>query len=202
MLLSKVHWLQRDDTKELVPVGGDVDFFVDSIASRRPDMQHFKANRLKLFLARQLFNSGKRVELYAGRGREAAARGWRLAKDAPVDAHLRIPRVLDGSPFAFPSCAASVERDLSESLEPCGVDGPLRHAPQAAQVACGDGSAAAARDPQVMRLPALAPCTVHRAPCTVHTLHRAPCTVHRAPCTVQLTSPPPPTGSRARHVPS
>ena len=158
VLLSKVHWLQRDDTKELVPVGGDVDFFVDSIASRRPDMQHFKANRLKLFLARQLFNSGKRVELYAGRGREAAARGWRLAKDAPVDAHLRIPRVLDGSPFAFPSCAASVERDLSESLEPCGVDGPLRHAPQAAQAACGDGSAAAARDPQVTRLPALAPC--------------------------------------------
>jgi hypothetical protein len=28
VLLSKVRWLQRVDTKELVPVGGDVDFFV------------------------------------------------------------------------------------------------------------------------------------------------------------------------------
>ena len=30
VLLSKVHRLQRDDTKELVPVGWDVDFFVES----------------------------------------------------------------------------------------------------------------------------------------------------------------------------
>ena len=40
MLLSKVRWLQRVDTKELVPVGGDVDFFVNSIASLRYNMSN------------------------------------------------------------------------------------------------------------------------------------------------------------------
>ena len=108
VLLSKVQWLQRADTEELVPVGGDVDFFVKKIASQRTDMEHFTASRLKLFLAGQLFNAGKRVELYAGRGKAAAARGWLLAKDPPEDALMRIPRVVDGSPFAFPCSAASV----------------------------------------------------------------------------------------------
>ena len=70
-----------------------MDFFVKSIASQRTDMEYFTASRLKLFRAGQLFNSGKRVELYAGRGKAAAARGWLLAKDAPEDALMRIPRV-------------------------------------------------------------------------------------------------------------
>ena len=75
VLLSKVRWLQRVDTKELVPVGGDVDFFVKSIASLRDDMRHFNVKRLTRFLAGQLFASDKRVETYAGRGKDAAACG-------------------------------------------------------------------------------------------------------------------------------
>ena len=107
VLLSTLRWLQRVDTKELVPVGGDVSFFVESIASLRDDMSHFKAGRLTLFLAGQLFNSGNRVEIYAGRGKAAAACGWRLATDAPADALARLPHLMEGSPFALPSFASS-----------------------------------------------------------------------------------------------
>ena len=107
VLLSTLRWLQRVDTKELVPVGGDVSFFVESIASLRDDMSHFKAGRLTLFLAGQLFNSGNRVEIYAGRGKAAAACGWRLATDAPADALARLPHLMEGSPFALPSFPSS-----------------------------------------------------------------------------------------------
>ena len=84
-----------------------MDFFVNSIASLREDMSHFKVNLLKLFLTCQLFNSGKRVDVYAGRGKAAAACGsWRLATNAPADALERLPRML-GGPFAVPIFALS-----------------------------------------------------------------------------------------------
>ena len=116
VLLSNLRWLQRVDTKEMVPVGGDVSFFVESIASLRDDMRHFKANRLTRFLAGQLFSAGSRVETYAGRGRTAAAYGWRLATDAPADALARLPHLMEGSPFALPSFASSPPEPTPEGL--------------------------------------------------------------------------------------
>ena len=115
VLLSKMCWLQRIDTKELVPVGGDVAFFVESIASLRDDMSHFNVKRLTRFLAGQLFASDKRVEIYAGRGKAAAACGWRLATDAPADALARLPHLMEGSPFALPSFASTAGSSAGSS---------------------------------------------------------------------------------------
>ena len=66
-LLEKVRWIENVGTGELVPVGADIDYFVTYVASERSDMQFFTAERLAKFVnskQSQLFNSGKRVEVY------------------------------------------------------------------------------------------------------------------------------------------
>ena len=66
-LLEKVRWIENVGTGELVPVSADIDYFVTYVASERSDMQFFTAERLAKFVnskQSQLFNSGKRVEVY------------------------------------------------------------------------------------------------------------------------------------------
>ena len=117
ILLSDVKWIRREDTHELVPVGADIDFFVRGIASRRDDMAHFTAARLRLFLSGQLFNSGKCVDIYAARGKEARLRAWRVV-DAPADASKRIQSVPAPSPFALPAHTPTIGESANTSTAP------------------------------------------------------------------------------------
>ena len=78
-----VRWLQRVDKRadqdELIPVGEDEHFFCEQVASLRDDMAFFKPERLALFVKgdkSQLFNSGKRVDIYTCKQKGGGAPEW------------------------------------------------------------------------------------------------------------------------------
>jgi hypothetical protein len=104
-LVDNLRWLVNLRTKELVLVG-DVDFFCANVARYRDDMTFFKPDRLRKYVSgvqSQLFNSGKRVEVYTCRGRDAPE--WKRVSPPP-DALQRIiatgAYVKAPSPFTQP----------------------------------------------------------------------------------------------------
>ena len=102
MLFSNASWIVReDDPNKTVCIGADLKFFVKSMALTREerDMAFFKPERLGLFLAKQLFNSGELVTVYKGRGK---VKGWKLTAP-PEDPLSHVVVMQPPSAFALPS---------------------------------------------------------------------------------------------------
>lgn len=134
-MVIEVQWLAREgSTDDPVYVGGDLSFFMTNVAMARQDMFFFKEDRLRMFLAGQLFNSGNKVTTYTTKGKGAPR--WKLV-DAPANALELIPHVPLPSIFAPPSA----------------VRGALLQAPRGA--ATTQATAAAAADPEIIAPAAL-----------------------------------------------
>ena len=120
MLVDHAAWIQCKGAPERIFfVGNDVDFFVANVAARHPDMQFFKADRLRQFLTGSLNNSGKDITEYTGRyGSDSK---WIKMPQAPADALERIPSVPPPSAFAEPASGAPASGSDAATVPPASV---------------------------------------------------------------------------------
>ena len=103
ILLEQVKWIQHVQSGQIAHVGGDADFFVGNIACTQSSMHFFKAGRLKKFVNRQLWNSGKQVEEYMPKGGKDK---WILIPQSANALNL-IVQMQPPSEFALPQAAGS-----------------------------------------------------------------------------------------------